>query len=237
MRDPRLHGLRLQAEVELFGEIVGEVGDDVLGRQPAAQLGQLDGLREALEDLQVGGDAAADARPLDLDDDLFAGVQRRVVHLRDGGRRERRLLPLGEQLGGVPAEVLDEELVDLLGVGGRHPVQQAAELARQRLAERSGARRDDLPELDVGGTEVGEGVRQLLDHLLLPRPLARQLGDDASGGAGDLPTGDGYPGRFDRQRHPVQLGHLAVLGRGSFQQSAKSVVSKSQFAVTAITAV
>ena len=92
MRDPRVHRLRLEPEVELLGEVVGEVGDDVLGGQPPAELDQLDELRAALEDLQIGGDAATDAGPLDLDDDLLAAVQRRVVHLRDRGRSERLVL-------------------------------------------------------------------------------------------------------------------------------------------------
>ena len=92
VRHPGVHRLGLEPEVELLGEVVGEVGDDVLGGQPPAQLGQLDELRAALEDLQVGGDAAADAGPLDLDDDLLAAVQGRVVHLRDRGRREGLVL-------------------------------------------------------------------------------------------------------------------------------------------------
>ena len=66
-------------------------------RQSATQLGQLDQLRAPLEDLQVGGDAATDARPLDLDDDLFAAVQGRVVHLRDQRRRERLFVEALEQ--------------------------------------------------------------------------------------------------------------------------------------------
>ena len=212
VRDPGLHRLRLEAEVQLFGQVVGEVGDHVLCRQPAAQLGQFDGLREALQDLQVGGDPAADARSLDLDDDFLAGVQGRVVHLGDGRRCERLFVPVGEQLGRVTAELLDEELVHLFGVGGWHPVEQAAEFAGHRFAERAGAGRDDLSELHVRRPQVGKGLRELFDHLLLPRTLARQLGDDASGGAGDLPTSDGHPGRFDWQGHPVKLGHLAVFG-------------------------
>ena len=161
MRHPGVHRLRLEAEVQLLGEVVGEVGDDVLRGEPSAQLGQLDELRAALEDLQVGGDAAADAGPLDLDDDLFAGVQGGVVHLGDRRRCERLLVERLEQVLGVVAEFLDEQLVHLVGVGGRHAVEQAAELAAQRFAERAGAGRDDLAELDVGGAEVGERLRDL----------------------------------------------------------------------------
>jgi hypothetical protein len=59
VRHPGVHRLRLEAEVELLGEVVGEVGDDVLGGQPPAQFGELDKLGAALEDLKVGGDAGA----------------------------------------------------------------------------------------------------------------------------------------------------------------------------------
>ena len=44
VRDPGVHRLRLEPEVQLLGQVVGEVGDHVLGGQPAAQLGQLDEL-------------------------------------------------------------------------------------------------------------------------------------------------------------------------------------------------
>src|SRR5271169_647869 len=108
VRDPGVHRLCLEAEVQLLGQVVAEVGDHVLGGQPAAQLGQLHGLGEALEDLQIGGHPAADARPLDLHDDLFAAVQGGVVHLGDRRRRERLFLEGGEQLRRVAAEVLGE---------------------------------------------------------------------------------------------------------------------------------
>ncbi|AFE15618.1 hypothetical protein MRGA327_04055 [Mycobacterium tuberculosis RGTB327] len=212
MGDPGLHGLRLEAKVQLLGQVVGEVGDHVLCREPPAQLGQFDGLREALEDLQVGGNAAADARPLDLDHHLLAAAQGRVVHLGDGRRRERLFLEGGEQPGRLVAEFLDEELVHLVGFCGRHPVEQAAEFPRQRLTECSRAGRDDLAELHVCRSQIGEGLRELLDHLLLPGPFSGEPADEPDGGAGDLPTGGRHPGSFDRQRYPVKLGHLAVCG-------------------------
>ena len=211
VRDPGVHRLRLEAEVQLLGQVVAEVGDHVLGGQPAAQLGQLHGLGEALEDLQIGGHPAADARPLDLDHDLLAAVQGGVVHLGDRRRRERLLVEAGEQLRRIAAELLGEQLVHLACVCRRHPVEQAAEFPGQLFAEGARAGRDDLPEFDVGGAQVGEGLRELPDDLLLHRTLGRQLGEDAGGSAGELPTRHAEAGRLDRQRNPVKLGYLAVV--------------------------
>ena len=120
MRHPGVHRLRLEAEVELLGEVVGEVGDDVLRGEPPAQLGELDQLRAALEDLQVGGDAAADAGPLDLDDDLLAGVQRRVVHLGDRRRGERLLVEadLNRFAGSSPRSSLNSLCTASASAGG-----------------------------------------------------------------------------------------------------------------------
>ena len=126
-----------------------------------------------------------------------------------------------EQVLGVVAELLDEELVDFVGVGGRHPVEQAAELAAQLLAERARAGRDDLAELDVGGAQVGERLRDLLDDLLLQRASAGELGDDPCAGAGYLPTRGADAGGLDRQRHPIQLGDLPVFSRTHRCQSLK----------------
>jgi hypothetical protein len=92
------------------------------------------------------------------------------VHLGDGGRGERLLLEAGEQLRRLAAQFLLEQLVHFLGVGRGHRVEQAAELAGHLLAERARAGGDDLAELDVGGSEVGEGLRNLLQHLVLKRP-------------------------------------------------------------------
>ena len=214
MRHPGVHRLRLEAEVELLGEVVAEVGDDVLGGESAAQLGQLDDLREAFEDLQVGGHPAADARPLDLDDDLFAAVQGGEVHLGDRRRRDRRLVETLEQLGGVVAQFLLEQPLHLIGVGGRYRVEQAAELPGHRFAECARAGRDDLAELDVGGTQVGEGLRNLLDDLVLPGSLVvASLVRTRAVVRVSLPTRHADAGRLDRQRHPIQLGDLSVFGR------------------------
>ena len=116
-------------------------------------------------------------------------------------------------LAGLVAELLLEQLVHLVGVGGRDRVEQAAELPAQLLTEGTRAGRDDLAELDVGGSQIGERLRDLLDDLLLQRAAAGELGDDPRAGAGYLPTRRADAGSLDRQRHPVQLGHLAVFSR------------------------
>ena len=174
MGHPGVHRLRLEPKVEFLGEVVGEVGDDVLCAEAAAQLGQLDQLSAALEDLQIGGHAAADAGALNLHDDLFAGVQCRVVHLRDRRRGERLLVEALEEVGGVVAEFLLEELVHLFGVGRWHPVEQAAELARHRLAKRARAGGDDLAELDVGGSRSEKvcGICLMIFCWSEPRPAS-----------------------------------------------------------------
>ena len=120
--------MRLDAEVEFLGEVVGEVGDHVLGGKPPAGLGQFGHLGEALEDLKVGGHPAPDTRPLDLDDDLLAGMQGGEVHLGDRGRGERFLGETGEQLRGVCTEFGGEQFVYLGGISRRYRVEQAAEL-------------------------------------------------------------------------------------------------------------
>ena len=167
VRHPGVHRLCLEPEVELLGEVVGEVGDDVLGGQPPAQFGQLDELRASLEDLQIRGDAATNAGTLDLDDDVLAAVQGRVVHLCDRCRGEGLVIEALEQLGRLVAELLLEQLVHFAGVGRWDRVEQAAELPRHRLTERARARRDDLAEFDVRGAQVDERLGDLLDDLLL----------------------------------------------------------------------
>ena len=67
---------------------------------------------------------------------------------------------LANSSAGSRAELLGEQLVHLVGVRRRHPVEQAAEFPGQLFAEGAGAGRDDLPEFDVGRAQVGEGLRE-----------------------------------------------------------------------------
>jgi hypothetical protein len=59
------------------------------------------------------------------------------VHLGDGGAGEGLLVEGFEHVLRLVADLLLEELVHLVLIGRRVPVQQAAELAAQRLTERA----------------------------------------------------------------------------------------------------
>jgi hypothetical protein len=120
------------------------------------------------------------------------------VHLRDRCRGEWLVLEEGEQLRRLVAELLLEQPVHFARVGGWDRVEQAAELPGQRFAERAGAGRDDLAELDVGGAQVGERLGDLLDDLLLKRAAAGEVGNDPRAGAGYLPTRGTDAGGLDR---------------------------------------
>jgi len=125
---------------------------------------------------------------------------------------------------------LGQRIGNLGGVGRRHRVEQAAELPRQRFAERPGARGDDLAELDIGRAQVGERLRDLPDDLVLETATAGQLGQNPGAGAGELPARHADPGRFDRQRNPVQFGDLTVFGGTHSFQCAKPAPNTNNFA-------
>jgi len=88
--------------------------------------------------------------------------------------------------------------VDFVPVGGRDRIEQAAKLPAHLFTERARTGRDDLTELDVGRPKIGEGLRYLLDDLLLQRALTGEGGDDPCAGAGHLPTRRADAGGLDR---------------------------------------
>ena len=79
-------------------------------------------------------------------------------------------------------------------VGRWDCVEQSAEFPGQLFTEGSGTGGDDLAELDVGGAEVGEGLRDFLDDLLGNGALGGQFRQYAKTGPGELPAGDPDPG-------------------------------------------
>ncbi len=80
--------------------------------------------REPAHGAQVPAHEAGDLRPLDLDDDLLAGVQPGRVHLGDGRRGDGRLVDPGEDGLQRRAELLLERAAHGAERLGRHAVTQ-----------------------------------------------------------------------------------------------------------------
>src|SRR5581483_2861019 len=96
--------------------------------------------------------------PLDLDDDVLAGPQGGRVDLRDRRRRDRGLVEAREDfVEGSPEVLLDDAPHDVERLGA-HLVATEPELGDELFGKDALARREDLPELDVGRPEVLEGA-------------------------------------------------------------------------------
>ena len=131
-----------------------------------------------------------DPGPLDLHDDVLAGVQPRPVHLGDRGRGDG----LGANSVNSSSSVHPRSASTTRRHGGERlggdPVAQQLELTDELRGEDPLARREDLAELDVGGAEplegepqpVGEARRAIADW-----PLRRSTEPPA----GDRPAEDG----------------------------------------------
>ena len=101
------HVLRLDAEVELLGDRLGEQLDQ---RRRVGQRGDRDApdreRRDPRHHPEVLVDELADRRALHLHHDVLAGAQRGAVHLGDRRRRQRLGVEALEHLLERPAEVL-----------------------------------------------------------------------------------------------------------------------------------
>ena len=148
------HVLGLEPEVELLDDRLGEELDEG-GR--VGQRGDGDPAHQVRG--QPGHDGEVLAHPvrhrraLDLDHHRRPVAQRRRVHLRDGGRGERRLLDRGEDGAEGAAQLLGEHLLDDRPRLGGHLVAAPLELGHQLGREDAVTRRDDLAQLDVGGAQ------------------------------------------------------------------------------------
>ena len=119
-----------------------------------------------------------------------------AVDLRDRGRRDRRTEG-GEE---VAHRLAERELDRALGLGlreRRHLVLQALEVARERDADHVRARRQELAELHIGGTEPGQRGGQPVGGDLAGRPL-------------DQPRQRERAARRERQRRRVDQGEHAL---------------------------
>ena len=125
--------------------------------------------------LEVARELLAHARPHHLDGDgapRVAAARARLVHLGDGGGGDG-LAEIGEQDVDRAAEG-DRHHARRLGLRkGRHAVLQAFEVARCGDADDVGARRQELPELDVGRPEPRQRRRQPRGAGAGARPLDR----------------------------------------------------------------
>ncbi len=107
-----------------------------------------------------GGEVPAhelgDLGPLDLDDHSFAGQKTGAVHLGNGGGGDRGPVELGEgRVEGAAELRLDDAAHRVERLRG-HSVEQQAELRDDLLGEDPFSGREDLPELDVCGSESAE---------------------------------------------------------------------------------
>jgi hypothetical protein len=114
-------------------------------------------------------------------------VQTSTVHLGHRRRRQRGVVEGAEELPDGSAELPLDDAPDPARRLGWHVVEQAPELGGQEPGEQAGARRDELAELDEGGSELdeaaaqrdGEGLRRLAARLQHERARRAGHGDDA----------------------------------------------------------
>ena len=149
--------LRLLQEVELAPQRVGEVLHERRDVDGAAQRLALERLLgEELEQTEVAGDLLSRARPLHLDDDVLAVLERRAVHLADRPGRERRRLDRLEDVLPRHLQLLFHH-VDDLGLGQRRDVVlQLRELVDDVGRDEVRPRREDLTELRERRAELFE---------------------------------------------------------------------------------
>ena len=168
--------LGLELVVELLRDPLAQLGVERLdveaGREPPHEREQ------QREVAQVGLDRLGHARVLDLDRDRLALVGHRAVDLADRGGRERLLLELGEDGGGLLPQLLAQQLLEPLERERRHVVAQL----RQRLLEALALVLGQRAEVDRGEHLADLHRRtahlpELLDQLARERrrPFARRL--------------------------------------------------------------
>ena len=101
-----------------------------------------------------------DLRALHLDDDVLPVAQRGRVHLGDGRGRQGLRVDPREHLVRIAPELVAHGALHVREVEGAHAIEAAAKLGAVGLGEEALARGDELPELDVRGAEVLEGLAQ-----------------------------------------------------------------------------
>ena len=149
--------LRLELVVELLGDPLADLAADGLdveaGRKP------LDETEDQVQVAKVDLDRFGDARILDLDGDRRSVPGPRPMDLPDRRGRERLALEVGERLVDRPAEVVLDDLADVVEAELRRVVaelrERGAELLLALLGEaRQLDRREHLPDLHRGALHL-----------------------------------------------------------------------------------
>ena len=226
--DPRTAGVAgsealqvpgLDGEVELVFGRAHQLVDEVFHRQARRAARDLAvKLHEALHDGEVLRDLLDHARALHLHrHDPPASRQHGTVHLRDGGRPQRRVVEFGKGLLQRAAQLGGHFLLhhiesQRLALGAQRP-EGLAVLDGQHVRMRRG----DLTELDEGGAEVFEHGDGLLGGQALVDPVPAQhlqYLEKARGGVA-LVLGRRLAARACEQ--VLERGHVHVLSGGGIR--------------------
>ena len=127
--------------------------------------------RELVHHLEIARDDLFHPGAQHLDDHIGTVFQRRRVHLRDRGRRERLRFESREGFGDGSAERLLDDGARGLVVERRHAVLELGELHGDIGLEQVATRGERLPELDEDGAELLERQPQALSARGLFTPL------------------------------------------------------------------
>ena len=171
--------MRLLLEVELRPQVHLELVRERLELEELRRLGALlEQARRRADDVEVEVDVLDDPRPPDLHHDVAPIREHRRVDLRDRRCRQRLWLEPCERT--LP-EVLADDPLDLRERERRHLVDELAELLDVNVRKQVGPRREQLPELQVGGAELLERTAELDGALPSRRPVADEahLAEDA----------------------------------------------------------
>eukprot|EP00964_Phaeocystis_antarctica_P039960 scaffold22828_cov72-Phaeocystis_antarctica.AAC.2 len=225
-------GLGHEATAPFVDELQRHLDVRGIRREAVDHVGQprLEGRGQA-EHVQVERDLGEDAGALHLDRHrrAVAALERALVHLADGGRRDRRRRERAEDL----AQVLDAELLaqyaeGLLRGEGRHGVLQLPQLERVGGGDEVLADGERLPELDEGGAELlaqherllgaarlgvlERGVLLVLEELAQHQPVKEQARRE---GRVEARERDDPPRHQERTLAVEGVGDLGVVRAGA----------------------
>ena len=146
----------LDEVVELIGGPARELVDDGARLRRAEEVEPVEQPAEGVHQADVGLEALADVRALNLHCDRFARVQDGPMDLADGGGRERSGLEGPEDLLRRAAELALHDLPDLVVRERADRVQQLEQLVAVGRRQQVEPHGQHLAELDPGPAELLE---------------------------------------------------------------------------------